>query len=77
MQRNLRRRNYRKRDPGAGAILLLILVMLLAQSEPERQQVRIYPEGVEQYPGVLPILPGMRANPKLDSPISEGKEVIL
>lgn len=38
MQRNLRRRNYRKRDPGAGAILRLILGMLLAQSEPEWQQ---------------------------------------
>ena len=38
LQRNLRRRNYRKRDPGAGAILLLILGMLVAQSEPERQQ---------------------------------------
>nr|DAL59374.1 MAG TPA_asm: hypothetical protein [Caudoviricetes sp.] len=37
----MRRRNYRKRDLGAGAILLLILGMLLAQSEPERQQVRI------------------------------------
>ena len=41
LQRNLRRRNYRKRDPGAGAVLLLIPGMLLAQSEPERQQVRI------------------------------------
>lgn len=77
MQRNLRRRNYRKRDPGAGAILLLILGMLLAQSESERQQVRIYPEGVEQYPGVLPILPGKKANSKMDSAISDGKEVIL
>ena len=38
LQRNLRWRNYRKRDPGAGAILRLILGMLLAQSEPEWQQ---------------------------------------
>ena len=42
---NLRRRNYRKRDPGAGAVLLLILGMLLAQSEPERQQGRIISRG--------------------------------
>ena len=46
--KKLCRRNSWRRAPGAGAVLLLIPIMLLAWSDPERQQERnIHPEGVK------------------------------
>ena len=75
MQRNLRRRNYRKRDPGAGAVFLLILGMLLAQSEPERQQGRIISRGRGAIPRCAANTTGHEVISQIA--ISEGKEVIL